>query len=288
MPAVSQDTLRADAAEPTTPSEGPGLTPGRWDRSRSGKIPPLPAPASPTLEVPGHRSLRRQYTPPGWQPAALLRLLGTLLTLGVSMSPAAALQDAPESGGALTTPSPPQCPGPCGEEKLPRGIAVAKPEWSGSPSATTFNAMPGPPGRACPHRRPFHRRRPRGAQASPGDRRRAGESLGHARQIQRGPSVTKTGVLYWEAEAEATAGKAPLHIRAAFLSNERRGPPVSFRWPLRLWYGGRRNAAGKHEQVGRGVPAGVRTKMHCGAPEERRGPWASGRRCWGAQVVAEV
>ena len=110
MPTVSQGTLRADAAEPTTPSEGPGLMPWRWDTSRGGKIPPLPAPASATLEVPGHRSLRRQYTPPGWQPAALLRLLGTLLTLGVSMSPAAALQDAPESGGALTTPSPPQCP----------------------------------------------------------------------------------------------------------------------------------------------------------------------------------
>ena len=282
MSTVSQGTLRAYEAEPTTPSEGPGLMPGRWDTSWGGKIPPLPAPAS-GQEV-GHRSFQ-QCTPPGWQPAALLRLLGTLLTLGVSMSPVAALQDAPESGGAPTTPSPPQCP-PCGESCPEEWLSRNQSDLALLP-ATSLRCNARPPGRACPHRRPFHRRRPRGAQASPG-RRRAGESLGHAGQIQRGPGITKTGVLYWEAQTASAAGKAPPHIRAAFPSNERRGPPVSFRRPLRLWYGGWRNAAGKHEQVGRGVPAGVPAKMHCGAPEEHGGPWALGRRCWGAQVVAGV
>ena len=252
--------------------------PGRWWDTGRGKIPPLPAPAS-GQEV-GHRSFQRYSA--WWQPAALLRLLGTLLTLAVSMSPAAALKMRRRAGASRPVPA--AMPGPCGR-KLPRGkLSRNQSVWL--PPATSFNAMPGPLRPSLPPPPALPQAPTPGAQASPGDRRRSGESLGHARQIQRGPSVTKTGVLYWEAQTAPAAAKAPLHIRAAFLSNERRGPPFSFRRPLRLWYDRRRNAAGKHAQVGRGVPAGVPAKMQCSSREEHGGSWVPGRRCRGAHVAA--
>ena len=160
MPAVSQDTLRADEAEPTTPSEGPGHMPGRWwDTGRGWKIPLLPAPASARPEV-GHRSLRRQYTPPGWQPVALLRLLGTLLALGVSMSPAAALQR--QRAGGRSRPRPHRNARPvwrknCLGELLTRNQVA----WLPFRHQFQCNARPFSP--SLPHRRPFHRRSPRGS-----------------------------------------------------------------------------------------------------------------------------
>ena len=121
MPTVSQGTLRADAAEPTMPSGGPGLMPWRWwdtgqGAGRSRRCQPL---RRDRLEVPGHRSFQ-QCTPPGWQPAALLAPGGNASD---SWGVHGLCRCAPRCAGereAPTTPSPPQCPASVGE-RVSRG-----------------------------------------------------------------------------------------------------------------------------------------------------------------------